>query len=144
MPMSSAFEERLYPALAQIVSSFGTPFHIYDETGRRQTAAEVNATFTAVSKFKEYFTVKALPTPRILEIMREAGMGFDCSSISELVLSRNAGAHGHAMGFTYNGRLRPKEPPLRSDGSVELVRRKESLADPFATLEFEPEIVRPM
>jgi len=48
----------------------------------------------------------------------------------------DTGAHGHAMGFQYNARLRPKELLLRSDGRVELIRREETLEDYFATQEF--------
>ncbi len=40
------------------------------------------------------------------------------------------------MGFNYNGKLRPQELLLRADGSVELIRRAETLADYFATLDF--------
>ena len=43
-------------------------------------------------------------------------------------------AHGHAMGFQYNGKLRSAELLLRQDGSVELIRRAETNADYFATL----------
>jgi diaminopimelate decarboxylase len=43
------------------------------------------------------------------------------------------------MGFNYNGRLRPKELLLRSDGKVELIRRAETVEDLFATLNFERE-----
>ena len=52
------------------------------------------------------------------------------------VVIHDTGAHGHAMGFNYNGRLRPKELLLRSDGTVELIRREERLEDYFATLDF--------
>jgi diaminopimelate decarboxylase len=48
----------------------------------------------------------------------------------------DTGAHGHAMGFNYNGKLRPKELLLRSDGSVSLIRREERLDDYFATLAY--------
>jgi diaminopimelate decarboxylase len=46
------------------------------------------------------------------------------------------------MGFNYNGKLRPKELLLRRDGSVELIRRAETLEDHFATLDFEPDILK--
>jgi diaminopimelate decarboxylase len=54
------------------------------------------------------------------------------------IVIHDTGAHGHAMGFNYNGQLRPKELLLRSDGSVELIRREERLEDYFATLTFPP------
>ena len=52
----------------------------------------------------------------------------------DLVAICDAGAHGHAMGFQYNGRLRCAELLMRGDGSVEEIRRAETLDDYFATL----------
>jgi diaminopimelate decarboxylase len=46
------------------------------------------------------------------------------------------------MGFNYNGRLRPQELLLHEDGTVELIRRAETLDDYFATLNFEPKVLR--
>jgi diaminopimelate decarboxylase len=57
-------------------------------------------------------------------------------SEGDLLVLHDTGAHGHAMGFQYNGRLRPKELLLRVDGSVELIRREENMDDYFATLQF--------
>jgi hypothetical protein len=59
------------------------------------------------------------------------------------VVVQDTGAHGHAMGFTYNGKLRPKELLLRNDGAVELIRRKETPEDYFATLDFEADRFAP-
>jgi diaminopimelate decarboxylase len=102
MPMSADFENRLYPILAAVVEHFGTPFHIYDETGIRATAAALTQAFSGLTGFREYFAVKALPNPRILSIMRALGFGFDCSSIAELSLSRQVGARGEEIMFTSN------------------------------------------
>ena len=52
----------------------------------------------------------------------------------DLVVICDAGAHGHAMGFQYNGKLRSAELLLEEDGSVRLIRRAETLDDYFATL----------
>ena len=52
----------------------------------------------------------------------------------DLVVICDAGAHGHAMGFQYNGKLRSAELLLEKDGSVRLIRRAETLDDYFATL----------
>lgn len=52
----------------------------------------------------------------------------------DLVAIHDAGAHGHAMGFNYNGKLRSAELLLRTDGSVQLIRRAETVEDYFATL----------
>ena len=57
MPMSDAFKNRLSALLPEIVNTFGTPFHIYDETGICDTCDALNAVFTPVDGFKEYFAV---------------------------------------------------------------------------------------
>ncbi len=54
----------------------------------------------------------------------------------DLLVIHDAGAHGHAMGFNYNGKLRSAELLLKADHSVELIRRAETLDDYFATLDF--------
>jgi diaminopimelate decarboxylase len=62
----------------------------------------------------------------------------------DLLLIHDTGAHSLAMGFNYNGRLRPQELLLRSDGSVELIRRAEEVRrDYFATLQLERDIFAP-
>ncbi|MDH4009043.1 MAG: diaminopimelate decarboxylase, partial [Desulfuromonadales bacterium] len=58
----------------------------------------------------------------------------------DLLAIHDTGAHGHSMGFQYNGRLRPKELLLRTDGSVELIRRAETVADYFSTLNFAADV----
>jgi diaminopimelate decarboxylase len=60
----------------------------------------------------------------------------------DLLVIHDTGAHGQAMGFNYNGRLRPQELLLRADGTVERIRRAETAADYFATLKFEPDSYR--
>jgi diaminopimelate decarboxylase len=56
----------------------------------------------------------------------------------DLVVIHDTGAHGYAMGFNYNGKLRSAELLLQGDGSVRQIRRAETLEDYFATLEFPP------
>ena len=56
--------------------------------------------------------------------------------IGDIVVIHDTGAHGHAMGFNYNGKLRSAELLLKKDGSVEIIRRAETLNDLFATLKF--------
>jgi diaminopimelate decarboxylase len=63
--------------------------------------------------------------------------------VGDIVVIQDTGAHGHAMGFNYNGRLRPKELLLRLDGNVELIRREETVADHFITLNFTPDVMTP-
>jgi diaminopimelate decarboxylase len=102
MPMHTDFRDRLFPVLADIADTFGTPFHIYDETGIRQTGQRLKTVFKPIAGFREYFAVKALPNPRIMKIMQEMGFGFDCSSIAELLLSRRIGSHGQDLMYTSN------------------------------------------
>ncbi|HPB82611.1 MAG TPA: diaminopimelate decarboxylase [Spirochaetota bacterium] len=54
----------------------------------------------------------------------------------DIVVIHDAGAHGHAMGFNYNGKLRSAELLLKEDGSVVQIRRAETPEDYFATLDF--------
>jgi diaminopimelate decarboxylase len=61
----------------------------------------------------------------------------------DLLVIHDSGAHGHAMGFQYNGRLRPQELMLRSNGTVELIRRAEILEDYFATQTFAADVFNP-
>jgi len=56
--------------------------------------------------------------------------------IGDLIVIHDTGAHGHAMGYNYNGKLRSAEILLKEDGSSELIRRAETPADYFATLDF--------
>ncbi|MBU4318707.1 MAG: diaminopimelate decarboxylase [Proteobacteria bacterium] len=102
MPMSPSFQERLFAVLPEICEHFQTPFHIYDETGIRETGETVKRIFGEINGFREFYAVKALPNPRILQIMKDMGFGFDCSSMAELTLSREAGATGQDIMFTSN------------------------------------------
>lgn len=56
--------------------------------------------------------------------------------IGDILVIHDTGAHGYAMGFNYNGKLRSAELLLREDGSVEMIRRAETIDDYFATLDF--------
>lgn len=102
MPISDAYKARLYPQLDRIARHFGTPFHIYDETGIRETGAALKAAFAQAEGFREFFAVKALPNPFIMRIMSDMGFGYDCSSGPELMLARNCGAKPGDIMFTSN------------------------------------------
>lgn len=102
MPMSQKYKDRLFPVLEKISNHYGTPFHIYDEAGIRETCENLKKAFSGIDCFREYYAVKALPNPRILAIMKDIGFGFDCSSIAELRLSRQAGGRGEEIMFTSN------------------------------------------
>ncbi len=86
----------------EIVKTYPTPFHIYDERGIRENARALRAAFAWNPGFKEYFAVKATPTPGILKILREEGCGVDCSSLTELMLSDKCGFSGQEIMFSSN------------------------------------------
>ena len=71
MPNFSLDDQVFFDAAAQ----FQTPFHLYSEAGVRQTARALKAAFSGVPDFREYFAVKALPTPAILRILKDEGCG---------------------------------------------------------------------
>ena len=56
--------------------------------------------------------------------------------MGDWIIIHDAGAHGHSMGYNYNGKLRSAEILLKEDGSTRLIRRAETPADYFATLDF--------
>ncbi len=60
----------------------------------------------------------------------------------DILIIQDSGAHGHAMGFNYNGKMRPQELLLGQDGTVRLIRREERPEDYFATLTFEEKVLR--
>ena len=79
-----------------------TPFHVYDEAGIIRNIENINSAFSWNEGFKEYFAVKALPNPFILKLMREHGIGVDCSSLTELMISKAAGFSGDEIMFSSN------------------------------------------
>lgn len=70
-------------------------------------------------------------------VQRELPVSVD----GDLLIIQDTGAHAIAMGFNYNGKLRPQELMLRTDGRIERIRRAETLADYFATLTFEEDVL---
>lgn len=88
--------------LEDIASRYATPFYLYDEKGIRETARRVNKAFSWNKGFKEYFAVKATPTPGILKILHEEGCGVDCSSYTELLMADAVGFKGDEIMFSSN------------------------------------------
>jgi len=129
MPIAKDFEHRLTPVLASIVEHYGTPFHIYDEKGIRETGEALNQAFSGIDGFREFFAVKALPNPRIMQIMKSLGFGFDCSSVAELTLSRQAGVTGEGIMFTSNNTSQADFLAAGADGGCVLNLDDISLVD---------------
>ena len=88
--------------IEEIVKTYPTPFHIYDEKGIRANAQAVKEAFAWNKGFKEYFAVKACPNPFLIQILHEYGCGCDCSSLTELMLSNAMGINGHDIMFSSN------------------------------------------
>ncbi len=86
----------------EIVKTYPTPFHIYDEKAIRENARGLKAAFSWNKGFKEYFAVKATPNPFLMQILREEGVGVDCSSLTELMLSDTVGFGGKEIMFSSN------------------------------------------
>lgn len=88
--------------IESIIKKYPTPFHIYDEKGIRNISKKLYEAFSWSPGFKNYFAAKALPNPSILKILKEEGMGTDCSSLPELMLSEIVGIKGESVMFTSN------------------------------------------
>lgn len=88
--------------LEEIIAEYPTPFHIYDEEGIRENVQRLKSAFAWNKGFREYFAVKATPTPAILKLLYEEGCGFDCSSYTELLLAEKCGGKRHDIMFSSN------------------------------------------
>ena len=86
----------------RIAEQYPTPFYLYDEHGIRDSARRLNAAFAWCPGFREYFAVKALPNPYVLEVLKVEGLGADCSSLAELELADRVGLTGEDLMFTSN------------------------------------------
>ena len=88
--------------LEAIAAQYPTPFHIYDERGIRENARRLRAAFAWNPGYREYFAVKATPTPAILKLLQEEGCGCDCSSEAELLMAERCGVTGEGIMFSSN------------------------------------------
>ena len=90
------------PQIEEMVKTYPTPFHLYDEKGIRENARRLYQAFSWNKGYKEYFAVKATPNPRLLQILKEEGCGVDCSSLTELMMSEACGFSGTDIMFSSN------------------------------------------
>lgn len=86
----------------EIVKTYPTPFHLYDEAGIRANAKAVQEAFSWNKGFREYFAVKATPNPFLLKILKEYDFGCDCSSLTELMMAKASGFSGKHIMFSSN------------------------------------------
>ena len=89
--------------LTKIVKRSARLFHLYDEKGIRENARALKEAFAWNQGYREYFAVKANANPFLIDIMRdEIGCGCDCSSLTELMLSKAMGVTGEEIMFSSN------------------------------------------
>ena len=88
--------------LREIEKTYPTPFYLYDERGIKENAARLKQAFSWNKGYKEYFAVKATPNPFLLNILKDMGCGTDCSSMTELMMSKACGFSGPDIMFSSN------------------------------------------
>ena len=88
--------------LKEIDKTYPTPYHLYDEKGIRKNMQALKEAFAWNPGYKEYFAVKATPNPFLIDILREYGCGCDCSSMTELMLSKAIGCKKGDIMFSSN------------------------------------------
>ena len=120
---------RTYVGLDACMSALMRPgmynaYHHITVPGKAAEATQVVDVVGSLCENNDKFAIQR-PLPPIVE--------------GDLVVIHDTGAHGHSMGFNYNGKLRPKELLLKLDGTVDLIRREERLENYFATLAFTPD-----
>lgn len=93
------FSQELFESIAE---QYGTPIFVYDEAGIRRNAQNINQAFAWSPNYVNHFAVKATPTPGILRIIHEEGMGFDCSSRPELLMIQQEGLGSNGLFYTSN------------------------------------------
>jgi diaminopimelate decarboxylase len=104
--------------LEEIIQQYPTPFHIYDEQAMRQNARRLIKAFSWAPHFKEFFAVKATPNPVLLSILREEGIGADCSSMAELIMAEMAGISGEEIMFSSNDTPAAEYKKAREAGAI--------------------------
>ena len=86
----------------KITKIYPTPFHLYDEKGIRENVKALKEAFSWNKGYKEYFAVKATPNPFLIDILKEYGCGCDCSSMTELMMSKAIGCKEGDIMFSSN------------------------------------------
>ena len=86
----------------EIAKKYPTPYYVYDEKGIEDNALELLKAFGWNNGYREYFAVKATPNPEILKVLKKLGCGVDCSSYTELLMSKECGFKGDDIMFSSN------------------------------------------
>jgi diaminopimelate decarboxylase len=117
MPASVDFQQRLEASLPVIAEHFGTPFYLYDELGIIDGITTLREAFTPL-RFREFYAVKAVSNPRILDLLRRHGAGFDCGAAPDLTVARQAGATADDLIFTSNNTTPVEFAAARAAGAL--------------------------
>lgn len=88
--------------IKDIIKDYPTPFHIYDEAAMLEYGQHFINSFAWNQGFKQYYAIKACPNPYIMKLLKDQGMGIDCSSLAELILAEKVGLRGEDIMFTSN------------------------------------------
>jgi diaminopimelate decarboxylase len=104
--------------LDKILAQYPTPFYLYDEAGIRESAGKLTAALSQVAPFRNFFAVKATPNPAIMKLLAEKSMGFDCSSLPELLLAERIGVTGEQLMFTSNDTAAAEFRKARELGAI--------------------------
>lgn len=88
--------------IQEIIKDFPTPFHIYDEEAMLHYGQYFINSFSWNEGFKQYYAIKACPNPYIMKLLKDLGMGIDCSSMAELIMAEKVGLRGEDIMFTSN------------------------------------------
>ncbi|MBU2035926.1 MAG: diaminopimelate decarboxylase [Patescibacteria group bacterium] len=88
--------------IQNLVRQYPTPFYIYHEQGIRNSVRALYKNFSWNKGFKEYFPIKAIPNPEIINILKEEGCNVDCCSVPELMVAEGVGLTGESVMLTSN------------------------------------------
>ena len=83
--------------LVDVVAAYPTPLQVYDERTIRSRVRALLDAFSWNQGFREYFAVKATPTPAILRLLADMGCGCDCATSTELVMAEACGVSGRRV-----------------------------------------------
>ena len=104
--------------IEKIIEKHPTPFHIYDEKAMLDYADYFINSFSWNTGFKQYYAIKACPNPYIMKLLKDKGMGIDCSSLAELVLAEKVGLRGEDIMFTSNNTPREEFQKAMELGAI--------------------------
>ena len=96
------FHNLIKKTLPEILKIFPTPFFLYTENGIRRDCQALFGAFSGIPGYRNFYAVKANNNPTVLETVRSEGCGFDCSSVSEVLLAEMTGAAGEDIFFSSN------------------------------------------